>query len=316
MDAELNQFVIYMTAERNFSPLTIALYRREISEFGEFLRGEGLTAWDQADRPVARRYLAWLASKGIGKGSMARRVAEIRSFYRFMTREGLLKVNPLAALRAPKIEQLLPEFLTPDETVALLTVPDTSTPLGMRDRAMLEMLYAGGIRVSELVGLKMGDVTMSQGEALVWGKGAKERIVLVGRPALASLQVYLTEARPKLAGGKAESAMFLNRLGQPFSVRGVQRLLESAAKAAGLTKKITPHTLRHTFATHLLDGGADLRVVQELLGHANVSTTQIYTHVTQGHARAVYLRTHPLARHTAEKEEVAGQTARSDTDGG
>jgi integrase/recombinase XerC len=137
---------------------------------------------------------------------------------------------------------------------------------------------------------------MSQGEALVWGKGAKERIVLVGRPAIAALERYLSDGRPKLAGSQPVSAIFLNRLGKPFSVRGVQRLLEDAAKAAGLTKNITPHTLRHTFATHLLDGGADLRVVQELLGHASVSTTQIYTHVTQSHARGVYMRTHPLAR--------------------
>lgn len=296
MESELNQFVIYMTAERNFSPLTIGVYRREIEEFGEFLRSEGLTAWSQADRPVARKYLAWLGSRDIVKGSMARRIAELHSFYRFMMREGLIKDNPLATMRAPKTEKLLPEFLTPVETVALLNVPDTSTPLGLRDRAMLEMLYAGGIRVSELVGLKMGDVTMSQGEALVWGKGAKERIVLVGRPAIAALERYLSEGRPKLAGSQPEKAIFLNRLGKPFSVRGVQRLLEDAATAAGLTKNITPHTLRHTFATHLLNGGADLRVVQELLGHANVSTTQIYTHVTQSHARGVYMRSHPMAR--------------------
>ena len=285
-----------MTAEKNFSPLTIGLYKREIEEFGDFLKTQGLEAWSQADRAVARKYLAMLASQGYAKASMARRVAELRSFYRFMLREGLLQENPLAALKAPKAEKRLPEFLTVQETVALLSVPNITTPLGLRDRAILEMLYASGIRVSELIGLKLGDVTPSQGEALVWGKGAKERIVLVGQPALRALETYLRDARPLLLGKKQSNAIFLNRLGQRFSVRGVQRLMHDASHAAGLTRSITPHTLRHTFATHLLDGGADLRMVQELLGHASVSTTQIYTHVTQAHARRVYLNTHPLAR--------------------
>ena len=152
------------------------------------------------------------------------------------------------------------------------------------------------MRVSEIMGLNLGDVSPAQGEALVWGKGAKERIVLVGRPALLALENYLRDGRPKLLGKKQSSAIFINRFGGPLNERSVQRLLEESSAAAGLNKHVTPHTLRHTFATHMLDGGADLRVVQELLGHANVSTTQIYTHVTQGHARRVYLNTHPLAR--------------------
>jgi tyrosine recombinase XerC len=296
LEEQVKQFLIYMTAERNFSPLTIALYKREIEEFGAFLRSQGLAAWGQAGRTVARKYLAMLGAQGYAKASMARRVAELHSFYRFMLREGLLSENPLAALKAPKAEKRLPEFLTVQETVALLGIPDVATPLGLRDRAILEMLYASGMRVSELIGLKLGDVTPSQGEALVWGKGAKERIVLVGRPALRALEAYLRDGRPQLLGKKQSNSIFLNRLGQTFSVRGVQRLLDDASHAAGLTRSITPHTLRHTFATHLLDGGADLRMTQELLGHASVSTTQIYTHVTQAHARRVYLNTHPLAR--------------------
>jgi site-specific recombinase XerD len=296
LEEQVKQFLIYMTAERNFSPLTIALYKREIEEFGAFLRSQGLAAWGQAGRTVARKYLAMLGAQGYAKASMARRVAELHSFYRFMLREGLLSENPLAALKAPKAEKRLPEFLTVQETVALLGIPDVATPLGLRDRAILEMLYASGMRVSELIGLKLGDVTPSQGEALVWGKGAKERIVLVGRPALRALEAYLRDGRPQLLGKKQSNSIFLNRLGQTFSVRGVQRLLDDASHAAGLTRSITPHTLRHTFATHLLDGGADLRMTQELLGHASVTTTQIYTHVTQAHARRVYLNTHPLAR--------------------
>jgi integrase/recombinase XerC len=300
VEEALKQYLTYMSAEKNYSPLTIALYRREIGEFGRFLQGEGLRDWGQADRLLVRKYLAWLAARGYARGSIARRVAEVRSFYRFLLKDGFVKENPLQALRTPKTEKRLPEFLTPQETVALLTTPDTSTPLGLRDRAILELLYASGIRVSEIIGMDIGDISPSQGEALVWGKGAKERIVLVGKPALNALETYLREARPKLLGKKQSNALFLNRLGDRFTVRGVQRLLDDASVAAGLTKRITPHTLRHTFATHLLDGGADLRVVQELLGHAHVSTTQIYTHVTQSHARRVYLRTHPLARNGNE----------------
>ncbi len=296
MEEQVRHFLVYMTAERNFSPLTIALYKREIEEFGAFLKSQGLESWGQADRTVARRYLAMLASQGKAKASMARRVAELHSFYRFMLREGLLAENPLVALKAPKADKKLPEFLSVEETVALLSIPDVTTALGLRDRAILELLYASGMRVSELIGLKTGDVTPSSGEALVWGKGAKERIVLVGRPALEALEVYLRDGRPKLLGQKQSTAVFVNRMGQPFSVRGVQRLLDDASQAAGLARNITPHTLRHTFATHLLDGGADLRMVQELLGHSSVSTTQIYTHVTQAHARRIYLDTHPLAR--------------------
>lgn len=286
----------YMSAERNYSPLTMELYHREVTEFGEFIRREGLATWSQVDRTVVRRYLAWLGAQSYARGSVARRLAEVRSFFKFLHREGHITENPLRRMSSPKVEKRLPEFLSVDETVALLSVPDGSTPLGLRDRAILELLYSSGIRVSEIIGLDMGSVDLTRAEARVWGKGAKERIVLLGQPAVRALEAYVSQVRGKLLGPKTTNALFLNRLGARFSVRGVQRLLDVSAKQAGLSRHITPHTLRHTFATHVLDGGADLRVVQELLGHASLSTTQTYTHVTQGQARKVYLATHPLAR--------------------
>ena len=305
MEEHLSQFIAYMTAEKNASPLTITLYRREIREFGEFLRREGLAAWGAADRLAVRRYLAWLQAQGYVKASIARRVAEIRSFYKFLRREGLIASNPLESVSGPRKEKRLPHFLSVPEAVALLSAPDTITPQGLRDRAILELLYASGMRAGELVGLNVGSVNLSQKEARVLGKGAKERIVLLGEPARRALEAYLQESRPRLLNNKAPKALFLNRLGTRLSARSVQEVLNHYARQAGLTKGVTPHTLRHTFATHLLDGGADLRVVQELLGHASLSTTQIYTHVTQSQARKMYLASHPRAKMDEEATSEA-----------
>jgi len=308
MEEQLTQFIAYMTAEKNASPLTITLYRREIREFGEFLRREGLAAWGAADRLAVRRYLAWLQAQGYVKASIARRVAEIRSFYKFLRREGLITSNPLESVSGPRKEKRLPHFLTVPEAVALLSAPDTTTPQGLRDRAILELLYASGMRAGELVGLNVGSVNLGQKEARVLGKGAKERIVLLGEPARRALEAYLQESRPRLLNNKAPKALFLNRLGTRLSARSVQEVLNHYARQAGLTKSVTPHTLRHTFATHLLDGGADLRVVQELLGHASLSTTQIYTHVTQSQARKMYLASHPRAKMDEEATSEAMAT--------
>jgi integrase/recombinase XerC len=305
MDELVRAFLVYMVAERNYSPLTVDLYNREITEFGRFIRGQGLSSWGQVDRPVVRRYLAWLAGQAYAKASIARRLAEVRSFFKFLEREGKIASNPLRAMASPKTEKRLPVFLSVQETVALLSAP-SPTPLGLRDRAILEMLYASGMRVSELVGLDLDSLSPTQGEALVFGKGSKERIVLVGKPALRALDVYRREARGKLLGDEKSKALFVNRDGGRLTARSVQRMLERVATEAGLESHVTPHTLRHTFATHMLDGGADLRVVQELLGHASLSTTQIYTHVSQSQARKVYLRTHPLAREQESEAESAG----------
>jgi integrase/recombinase XerC len=235
-------------------------------------------------------------AQGFVKASIARKLSAIRSFYRYLLRERIMSTSPLATTSSPKLDKRLPSFLTIEEVKQLLEAPDLSTPQGQRDRALMELLYASGLRVSELVNLNLEQVNLDSREIRVWGKGSKERMVLMGKPAAQALQTYLSQGRPELIGNKRTSALFLNRYGERVTQRRVQRILEKYASLAGIDKRIHPHMLRHTFATHLLDGGADLRVVQELLGHANLSSTQIYTHVTRSQAKKVYLSAHPMAR--------------------
>jgi integrase/recombinase XerC len=230
------------------------------------------------------------------KTSIARKLSAIRSFYRYLQREGLVSANPLATTSSPKLDKRLPSFLTVEETVRLLEAPDLSTPVGQRDRALLELLYASGLRVSELVNLNLEQLNLNTNEIRVWGKGAKERVVLIGEPAAQALNIYLTQGRPRLLGKKRSSALFLNRHGERLPARRIQKILEKYARSAKIERRVHPHLLRHTFATHLLDGGADLRVVQELLGHAKLSSTQVYTHVSRSQAKKIYLSAHPMAR--------------------
>jgi len=286
----------YLIAEKNASPHTVDNYRREIEECLSFLEEQGVHNWPDVDRSVLRRYLSWLNAQGYAKASVARRLSELRSFGRFLMREGIVPANPFRAVSSPKLAQRLPVPLSVQETVALLSAPDVTTPQGLRDRAILEALYSGGLRVSELVGLNVEDIDWGRGELRVLGKGAKERIAFLGRPALEAVRAYLEEGRPHLLQDRVSNALFLNRSGGRLTTRSVMNLLKKYSRMAGLEKRVTPHTLRHTFATHLLDGGADLRSVQELLGHALLTTTQIYTHVSQSRAREVYLRSHPLAK--------------------
>jgi len=210
--------------------------------------------------------------------------------------QNFISSNPLLTVSSPKLEKRLPSFLSSDEVAQLLETPDTTTPQGQRDRAMLEFLYASGLRVSEIVGLDLVSVNIEAREIRVWGKGAKERMVLIGKPAASALDMYLHEGRRQLLGNSRTEALFINRYGKRLSKRSLQKAISRYALEAGLDKRVFPHMVRHSFATHLLDGGADLRVVQELLGHANLSTTQIYTHVTQSQARKVYLAAHPRAK--------------------
>jgi len=296
----------FLVAEKNASPHTIDNYHREIQECLTFVQEQGIQDWPGVDRLVLRRYLAWLNSQGYAKASVARRLSELRSFGRFLLREKIVPVNPFLAVVSPKVPKYLPAPLSVPETVALLGAPDRTTPRGLRDRAILEVLYGGGLRVSELAGLNLTNVDWQRGELLVWGKGAKERVALLGKPALAALRAYVDHGRPQLlassAQGAPSNALFLNRFGGRLTTRSVMTILHRYSHMAGLEKRVTPHTLRHTFATHLLDGGADLRCVQELLGHALLATTQIYTHVSQSRAREVYLHSHPLARSDRRKD--------------
>jgi integrase/recombinase XerC len=295
MKEYLDQFITYLVVERNTSPYTARNYRREVGEFLRFLKGEGVSSLQEIDRQVLTRYLLWLRAKGYAKASIRRRISELRSFFRYLVGQKIVESNPIEAISAPKVPQRLPRYLKPEEIGAIMQAPDTSQPLGQRDRAILEILYATGMRISELVGLDVGTVEIARGEMMVRGKGSKDRIVLLGRPAREALDLYLKEGRPRLLKGRRTSALCLNRSGERLSVRGVQSMLDRCARKAGL-KWVTPHLFRHTFATHMLGGGADLRVVQELLGHVSLSSTQVYTHVSQRRAREVYMRSHPLAR--------------------
>lgn len=293
---ELDAYLVYLRAERNASPYTIRNYGDDVRGFLRYVQAQGVGSLVEIDRSFLRKHLAWLSRSGFMRSSIARKLTETRTFFRFLVREGYLQSNPLLLVSSPKVERRLPHFLTTQEVEALLKGPDTSTPLGQRDRAILELLYASGLRVSELVGLGLEVVKLERREMRVLGKGSKERMVLMGAPAAAILRLYLRDGRVKLLGTKEGSYLFVNKDGGRLSARRVQLLVEKYTKLAGITKEVTPHVLRHSFATHLLDGGADLRVVQELLGHASLSTTQVYTHVTQTQARKVYMAAHPRAR--------------------
>ena len=295
MDDFLQRFLRYLEA-KSASPYTIKNYGTDIGQFLDYCRERGVRTPEQVDRMLLRDYLAELDEAGYVEASISRRVAELRSFGDFLLREGVLERNPFRAVSAPRVPQRLPKYLTVAEVEALLAVPDPSTPLGLRDRAIVEVLYAAGLRVSELVGLDLGDVDLAQAQVRVLGKGGKERIGLLGRPAVRALWAYLEAGRTALLGKRPTQALWLNHRGGRLSARGVAMMLSQVGERAGIRTPVFPHILRHSFATHLLDGGADLRVVQELLGHADLATTQIYTHVSQSRAREVYARAHPRAR--------------------
>jgi integrase/recombinase XerC len=301
MQQVFKKYIDYLQVERNASPYTVRNYTDALMNFFDYLTGRGIISLRDVNKQTLRDYLSYLIEQDLAKSSIARRLSAIRSFYRYLMREEMIAVSPAATTVSPKLDKRLPAFLTIEEVKRLIESPDLSTPQGMRDRALLELLYASGMRISELVSLDVDQVNLNANEIRVWGKGSKERVVLIGAPAHQALTDYLERGRPKLLAGKKSDALFVNRYGSRLPARRVQKILDKYARSIG--KKVHPHMLRHTFATHLLDGGADLKVVQELLGHADLSSTQIYTHVTQGRARKIYLSAHPLARKAAQKDE-------------
>jgi len=303
MQEVFNKYINYLEAERNMSAYTVRNYTADLLDFFNFLKVNGISSLKEVDRLTLRDYLAHLMKRGLVKASIARKLSAIRSFYRYLLQEGLVSTSPAATTSSPKLDKRLPSFLTLEEVGRLLEAPDLSTPQGQRDRALLELLYASGLRVSELVKLNLEQINLDTREIRVWGKGSKERVVLMGKPAAEALAAYISWGRPELLGGKRSSTLFVNRYGGRLPERRVQRILEKYARIAGMAKRVHPHMLRHTFATHLLDGGADLRVVQELLGHAALSSTQIYTHVTKSQAKKVYLSAHPMARERDNEHE-------------
>lgn len=321
MQETFNKYINYLEAERNASPYTIRNYSNDLwgnykrgSEKGffQFLKLRQIGSIDEVDIHVLRDYLSYLIEQGIAKGSITRKLSAIRSFYRYLVREGILNSNPIERASSPRRDRRLPSFLTVEEAVNLLKAPDLKTPQGLRDRCLMELIYAAGLRVSELASLVLEQVKLDTCEIKVMGKGSKERIVLIGEPAAIALNDYLDNGRPLLLGSSISNDLLLNSKGSRLSERMIQKLLNKYARIAGINKRVYPHLLRHTFATHMLDGGADLRVVQELLGHSSLSTTQIYTHVTQSRARKVYLSAHPMAQEEDDDSDdtSAGATAK------
>ena len=300
MQRLLDSYVNHLKLERSISPLTVRNYARDVGGFLDFLGTQGIESPAMVTRSTLRHYLGWLHERGIVRASISRKLSALRSFYRYLARENLVAVEPLSTLSAPKVERRLPTFLTSEEIQQLLCAPVNTTPQGLRDRAILELLYASGLRVSEVISLDLKDVDLGTREILVWGKGSKERVGLMGVPAAEALDLYLRHSRVKLEGQADTRAVFLNRFGERISERSVQLLIKKHARKAGLDLRVFPHIMRHTFATHLLDGGADLRVVQDLMGHASLASTQIYTHVSQSQMRRSYLAAHP--RSSAQKE--------------
>lgn len=297
----LERYTTYLIAERNASPYTVRNYRSEVAQFIEFAEAQGLTDWNQVDRQIVRRWLAELRAKGYVAASIARRLSEVRSCCTFLVREGLLEHNPLAGVASPRQIRHQPRVLSYDEVLALLRMPDTTTPQGQRDRAILEVLYGSGIRLGELEKLNLEDVDLKRRELRVLGKGNKERIALFGSLAEAALRLYLEQGRPRLAREDSDNALFLNRFGRRLGRVSIIRMLARYAKQAGIEHKVTPHALRHSFATHLVDEGVDIRLIQELLGHESPSTTQRYTHVSQARLHEVVRQAHPRGRLGAQE---------------
>lgn len=292
------QFLRHLSRERDASEHTIKAYREDLAALGDYLADEAGKTPDPASITVAdlRGYSAALAEAGYAKTSISRRLASARSFFRFAQREGWVQSNPAAPLRNPRKPRKLPHFLTNDEVERLLAAPPTKSDLGLRDRAILETLYSAGLRVSELVGACDADLDLDEGILRVRGKGRKERIAPIGSHAAHALRAWL--ARRKLADNQPadeEAPLFTNRFGRRLTTRSVARMIEKYLKETGLDLRTSPHTLRHSFATHLLDRGADIRSVQELLGHKSLVTTQVYTHVSTRSLREAYEKAHPRA---------------------
>jgi integrase/recombinase XerC len=299
MDEALAEFLRFLALEKNASAHTVKSYREDLTQAIRFFREQlPATAKDpsQLNSRALRAYVAWLNQHGYAKSTVARRVSAVRSWCRFLCRQGSLTGNPSDGLRGPRQQKKLPHFLSEADLARLLDTPPADTPLGIRDRAILETLYAAGLRVSELTGLNLEALDLNDGVATIRGKGKRERLALLGPQSVAALRLWL-DSRAQLLGRRADTrnALFLNKNGTRLSARSVGRLLEKYLKQAGLDPRASPHTLRHSFATHLLDRGADIRGVQELLGHRSLATTQVYTHVTTQRLCDSYHKAHPRA---------------------
>ncbi len=295
MNEEINDYLHYLTIERGLSLNTRKSYERDLLQYLHYLEDEQITSWQDVDRYVVINYLEKMHDEKKAPATVTRMITSLRRFHQFLRQERLTDHDPMQHIDTPKKVQKLPSTLSLTEVERLIETPDTTQNLGIRDRAILEVMYATGMRVSELVGLKLSDLHLSLGLVQTLGKGDKERIIPLGDYAIQWLERYVDEARPLLVANPSETHVFVNHHGTGLSRQGIWKNLKQLVREAGINKEVTPHTLRHSFATHLLENGADLRTVQELLGHADISTTQIYTHITKKRMTDVYKQHFPRA---------------------
>ena len=295
MNEYLQLFRAYLNFEKGLSPNTLEAYSRDLRKFFAYLQRRGIKQPTEIKRTDIVDYLGWMLDQGAAYSSMARSLSTLKTFFRFMIQDGYLEHNPTDNVESPRLKRRLPEVLSVKEVELLLEQPNSVTVIGIRDRAMLELMYATGLRVSELLSLQLDDINLTAGYVRCLGKGRKERIVPINQTSIFWVERYIGRSRSQLVKSHLERTLFVNARGRKLSRQGFWKILNGYTREAGIKKSITPHTLRHSFATHLLENGADLRAVQEMLGHADISTTQIYTHLTRTHLREVYQKSHPRA---------------------
>lgn len=293
MDTLIDRFLNHLSVEKGLSPNTLSAYAQDLQKLVQFVEQKGISGADRIDRKEILLFLSDLKRRALAASSTARILSTLRTFFQFLNTEGVLSHDPLAHIHSPRQPFRLPKALHPTEVEALLNFPKGENPIGLRNDAMIELLYATGLRVSELVSLPMGAVNLESSYLIAHGKGSKERLVPIGKCAREKLLRYLTFARPLLLKTKSAALLFINRSGKGISRQAFWMQLKETARKAGIRRSITPHMLRHSFASHLLEGGADLRSVQMLLGHADISTTQIYTHVAREHLKKIHREKHP-----------------------
>lgn len=289
----LERFDDFLSLEQGASERTREAYGRDVARLAAFAVAKGLRSPDALQARTLRDFVYHLKDLGLAGASIRRNVSAVRTYFRFLVGEGLAAADPSDRLEMPRRWRELPDVLSVEEVTRILSAPSLDDPLCFRDRAMLELAYGAGLRVGEWITLQVKDALLDEGLVRVFGKGGKERLVPIGRPAIGALALYLRELRPRLERGEGQGILFLNARGQALSRMGAWKILHKHVEAAGIEKRVSPHTLRHSFATHLLEGGADLRAVQEMLGHADISTTQVYTHVSRDYLRSVHKQYHP-----------------------
>lgn len=298
LEQAVDDYIVFLTVEKGASQNTIEAYSNDVRKFTQYLSDEKINDWREVDTYAVREYLALMQAEQITNTTRARNVAALKSFFRFLYMEKYTESNLGELLDVPRKEKVLPKYLTMEEVERLLEAPDITTPNGCRDKAMLELLYASGLRVSELITLRLNDISFEMAYVRCFGKGSKERIIPLGSYALDALEHYIEVCRPKVANNWQTDTLFLNKNGKGLTRQGFWKLIKKYGREAAITADITPHVLRHSFATHLLSGGADLRAIQEMLGHADIATTQIYTHLLGEQMLDVYNAAHPRAKKT------------------